>query len=126
VDGRWTQHPTSIYGQFQRAINRTTEDMVAKYGDIVTTGFTGDRVAEAIAVEGVDVMVIYGREYDLWLEGIDPDLQAAMARAYNRWGAEMREQSGGRVLASGPVPLDDVTRTGGSPDCPSRGGTARA
>ena len=97
VDGRWSQHPTSIYGQFQKAINWTTEDMIAKYGDIVAEGFTGDRVASAIAVEGVDVMVIYGPEYDMWLEGIDPELQAAMARAYNRWGAEMREASGGRV-----------------------------
>ena len=61
--------------------------MVAKYGDIVTEGFTGDRVAEALEIEGVDVMVIYGPEYDMWLDGIDPELQAAMARAYNRWGA---------------------------------------
>ena len=74
----------------------------------MTAGFTGDRVAEAIEVEGVDVMVIYGPEYDLWLDGIDPELQAAMARAYNRWGQEMRETSGGRVLTSGPVPLNDV------------------
>ena len=74
-------------GQFQKAINWTTEDMIAKYGDIVTEGFTGDRVADALEIEGVDVMVIYGPEYDMWLEGIDPELQAAMARAYNRWGA---------------------------------------
>ena len=80
VDGRYTQHLTSILGQFQKAINWTTEDMIAKYGDIVTEGFTGDRVADAIAMEGVDVMVIYGPEYDMWLEGIDPELQAAMAR----------------------------------------------
>jgi predicted TIM-barrel fold metal-dependent hydrolase len=111
VDGRWTQHPTSIYGNFQRAINWTTEDMIAKYGeDLVVKGFTGDRVATALEPEGVDVMVIYGPEYDMWLDGIDPELQAAMARAYNRWGAEMREQSGGRVLASGPIPLNDVAR----------------
>jgi hypothetical protein len=90
VDGRYTQHLTSILGQFQKAINWTTEDMLAKYGDIVTEGFTGDRVADAIALEGVDVMVIYGPEYDMWLDGIDPELQAAMARAYNRWGQEMR------------------------------------
>ena len=107
VDGRWSQHPTSIYGNFQKAINWTTEDMIAKYGeDLVLKGFTGDRVATALEAEGVDLMVIYGPEYDMWLDGIDPELQAAMARAYNRWGAEMREQSGGRVLASGPVPLN--------------------
>jgi len=110
VDGRWTQHTTSVYGQFQKAINWTTEDMIAKYGDIVTEGFTGDRVAKAIEVEGVDLMVIYGPEYDMWLEGIDPEMQAAMARAYNRWGAEMRETSKGKVLTSGPVPLNDVAR----------------
>jgi predicted TIM-barrel fold metal-dependent hydrolase len=110
VDGRWTQHTTSVYGQFQKAINWTTEDMIAKYGDIVTEGFTGDRVAEAIEIEGVDLMVIYGPEYDMWLEGIDPEMQAAMARAYNRWGAEMRETSNGKVLTSGPVPLNDVAR----------------
>src|SRR4029079_17631283 len=34
VDGRFSQHPTSIYGQFQTAINWTADDMVAKYGDI--------------------------------------------------------------------------------------------
>ena len=59
-------------------------------------GFTGDRVAHALEAEGVDTMVIYGPEYDMWLEGIDPELQAAMARAYNRWGQEMRETSGGQ------------------------------
>ena len=97
--------PTSIYGQFQKAINWTTEDMIAKYGeDMVMKGFTGDRVAHALEVEGVDAMVIYGPEYDMWLEGIDPELQAAMARAYNRWGQEMRETSGGKVITSGPDP----------------------
>ena len=78
----------------------------------MTKGFTGDRVADALEVEGVDVMVIYGPEYDMWLDGIDPELQAAMARAYNRWGQEMRETSGGARDHVGPVPLNDVTPRG--------------
>ena len=111
VDGRYTQHLTSILGQFQKAINWTTDDMIAKYGEeIVTQGFTGERVGAAIAQEGVDAMVIYGPEYDLWCEGMDPELQAAMVRAYNRWGQEMRETSNGVVNISGPVALHDVTR----------------
>jgi uncharacterized protein len=110
VDGRWTQHPTVLYGQFQKVIDWTAEDMIAKYGECVTTGFRGDAVARALDVDGVDVAVIYGPEFDMWLEGIDPELQAAMARAYNRWGADMREQSGGRVITSGPIPLNDVSR----------------
>ena len=110
VDGRFTQHDTILYSQFQKAIGWTYEDMVAQYGELATQGFTGDRVARALQVEGVDQMVIYGPEYDMWFEGIDPELQAAMARAYNRWGQEMTESSGGRVLTSGPVPLTDVGR----------------
>jgi len=110
VDGRWSQHKTSLYGQFQKAIGWTTDDMLEQYGDIVVEGFTGDRVANALAVDGIDFCVIYGPEYDMWLSGIDPELQAAMARAYNRWGADMRESSNGRVITSGPVPLNDVGR----------------
>jgi predicted TIM-barrel fold metal-dependent hydrolase len=111
VDGRWTQHDTILYGQFQKYIDWTKDDMIAKYGeDLVVGGFTGDRVARALAVDGIDLCVIYGPEYDLWPDGIDPDMQAAMVRAYNRWGADMREASGRRVHTSGPVPLQDVTR----------------
>ena len=50
VDGRWTQHDTSLYGQFQKAIGWTAEDMVAQYGELATEGFTGDRVAAEGAV----------------------------------------------------------------------------
>lgn len=110
VDGRYTQHTTSLYGQFQKAIDWTAEDMIEQYGEVAIQGFKGDLVRDALAVDGVDMAVIYGPEYDMWLEGIDPELQAAMARAYNRWGQEMRETSGGRVLTAGPVPLNDVSR----------------
>ncbi len=110
VDGRYTQHPTVLYGQFQKLINWTQEDMIAKYGDCMTLPFRGDLVAEAIARDGIDIAVIYGPEFDMWYTGIDPEMQAAMARAYNRWGAEMAETSGGRVLAAVPIPLNDVTR----------------
>src|SRR4029079_4805099 len=68
VAGRGSQHPAWIYGNFQKAINWTTEDMIAKYGsELVEKGFTGDRVATALEAEGVDVMVIYGPEYDMSL-----------------------------------------------------------
>jgi predicted TIM-barrel fold metal-dependent hydrolase len=111
VDGRWSQHPTNLYGQFEKMLGWTEGDRRKKYGDqIVDEGFRGDLVVEALKAEGVDLMVIYGPEYDLWSANLDPELQAAMARAYNRWGQEMTETSGGRVLVSGPVPLNDVTR----------------
>jgi predicted TIM-barrel fold metal-dependent hydrolase len=110
IDGRYSQHATVLYGRFQEAVRWTTENMVAKYGEVVNRGFDGPGVAESMRVEGVDLMVLYGPGYDMWVEGIDPALQAALARAYNRWAEEMRETSGGRVLAAGPVPLCDITR----------------
>ncbi len=110
VDGQYNQHPTVLYGRFQEAVRWTTEQMVAKYGEVVNRGFDGASVAESLGVEGVDLAVLYGPGYDMWIEGIDPELQAALARAYNRWAEEMRETSGGRVLAAGPVPLNDIAR----------------
>lgn len=111
VDDRFTQHDTILYGQFQKVINWTKDDMIAKYGEeLVLGGFTGQHVANALAVDGIDVMVIYGPEYDMWFEGIDPELQVAMARAYNRWGADMRATSGNRVHTAMPIPLNDVSR----------------
>ena len=110
VDGRYTQSVKTLYGRQQEAVRWTTEAMTAKYGDAVARGFDGPSVAESLAVEGVDLCVLYGPGYDIWIDGIDPDLQAAMARAYNRWAEEMRETSGGRILAAGPVPLNDITR----------------
>lgn len=110
VDGRYTQSLKTLYGRQQEAVRWTTEEMTAKYGDVVAKGFDGASVADSMKVEGVDLMVLYGPGYDMWLDGIDPDLQAAMARAYNRWGVEMRETSGGKVLTAAPVPLNDITR----------------
>jgi predicted TIM-barrel fold metal-dependent hydrolase len=111
VDGWPAYHDTALYGSFQRYIGWTQADQVAKYGETLALGgYTGATVAEALAVDGIDVAMIYGPEFDLWIEGIDPDLQAAMVRAYNRWGQEMYETSGHRVLVSSPVPLNDVGR----------------
>jgi len=110
VDGRYTQSHKTLYGRQQEAVRWTTEAMIEKYGDVVNRGFDGASVAESLKVEGVDLAVLYGPGYDMWLDGIDPDLQAGMARAYNRWAEEMRETSGGRILSAGPVPLNDITR----------------
>ena len=110
VDGRYTQSHKTLYGRQQEAVRWTTEAMREKYGPVVDKGFDGASVAESMKVEGVDLMVLYGPGYDMWVDGIDPDLQAGMARAYNRWAEEMRETSDGLVLAAGPVPLGDITR----------------
>jgi predicted TIM-barrel fold metal-dependent hydrolase len=110
VDGRWNQDMSRLTQRTEPLHNWSHQEQIERFGDCARYGFTGQRVADALAVEGVDVCVIYGPEFDMWLENIDPDLQAAMARAYNRWGQEMRQDSGGRVNVSGPIPMTDVRR----------------
>ena len=80
----------------------SAESLVEKYGDVVLREFDGPGVRDSMRPEGIDLMVLYGPGYDMWIDGIDGELQAAMARAYNRWAAEMRDTSGGRVLAAAP------------------------
>ena len=46
----------------------------------------------------------------MWSDFIDPEMQAAMARAYNRWGHEMREASDNHVHISCPVPILTTSR----------------
>lgn len=111
VDDRYTQHDVTIYGNFMSYIDWTYDDMRNKYGaDVVDAGFPGNAVADGMKLDGIDLMVVYGPEYDLWTEGIDPELQQALCLAYYRWGQEMYETSGGRVIVSGPLPLNDITR----------------
>ena len=110
VDGRYTQSHVTLYGRQAEAVRWTKDRMVEKYGDVVLREFDGPGVRDSMRPEGIDLMVLYGPGYDMWIDGIDGELQAAMARAYNRWAAEMRDTSGGRVLAAAPVPLCDVGR----------------
>jgi len=110
VDGRYTQSHKTLYGRQQEAVRWSTEEMRERFGEVIDKQFDGPSTAAAMRREGVDLAVLYGPGYDMWLEGIDPDLQAAMARAYNRWGEEMRDTSGGLILTAGPVPLNDITR----------------
>src|SRR4051794_21381323 len=108
VDGQPTQDANNFRPELRQAVRWTRDDMVAKYGELMTKGFTGDRVAAALEVEGVEVAVIYGPEHEPWFDGIDPEMQAALCRAYSRWGQEMRETSNCRISVSAPVALVDV------------------
>ena len=112
---RWSTAATRSTRRASTAISRRpstgpTEDMIDQFGELMTKGFTGDRVAAALEVEGVDTMVIYGPEFDPWVEGIDPEIQAALCRAYNRWGQEMYDTSGGRASCRGRCRSGRVTR----------------
>jgi predicted TIM-barrel fold metal-dependent hydrolase len=92
------------------ALRWSPEHVRERFGAAAARGFDALAVVEAMDGEGVDVAVIYGPGYDMWGDGIDPELQAAMARAYTRWLADYREASGGRIIGASPVPIADPAR----------------
>ena len=86
------------------------ETVLERYGDIAEDGFDAPAVVRALDVEGIEITVIYGPLYECWIEGMDPELACAIARAYSRWLAEYSAESGGRILGAAPLPLHDVGR----------------
>src|SRR5258705_11732744 len=81
--------------------------ILERFGDTARAGFSAPAVVDAMDVEGIDVSVIYGPLYQCWIEGMDPVLGAAIARAYSRWLAEYMAESGGRIVAAAPIPLHE-------------------
>jgi predicted TIM-barrel fold metal-dependent hydrolase len=107
-DGRVAYAQVMLPGEQVKALRWTSEETLRRFGKAAANGFDGASVGEAIAAEGVDLMVIYGPGYDMWFEGIDPDLAAALARAYGRWLADYSAASAGRVVGAFPLPIQDV------------------
>ena len=60
--------------------------------------------------EGVDVAVCFSGIglYATWSNELDPDLSAAMCRAYNNWMGDFCKTDSGRLYGMGIIPLQDV------------------
>jgi len=84
--------------------------MIDRFGEPAIKGWDAASYATAIAAEGVDLSILYGPGYDIWIPGIDPELAAAMAKAYCRWLTDYAKESGGRILGAAPLPIQDVGR----------------
>jgi predicted TIM-barrel fold metal-dependent hydrolase len=93
--------------QYQRW---TPARMIEVFGEPARRGWDGASVGAAYEQMGVDASVIYGPGYDLWVQGIDPALAEAMARAYCLWLVDYRAASRGRVIGAAPLPIQDVKR----------------
>ncbi len=112
VDGKsmWSDLPSRVgYEEGGQLPAAGSEEAVEKvFEEAFRNSWDAASVWRAQKAEGVDLMVIYGPGWDMWPNGIDPALQAAMVRAYNRWMAEYRADSGGHILGAAPLPLQDV------------------
>ena len=84
-----------------------TEGVYQKY---VEGGWTSKLQLEAMDTEGVDVAVIYPSRglCGVAIEGMDPMLANAIARAYNNWLHEFCQEDPQRLLASAMVSPFDI------------------
>jgi uncharacterized protein len=105
IDG---QEPMLHPPRTLEALRFTPDLILERFGDTARAGFSAPAVVDAMDIEGIDVSVIYGPLYQCWIEGMDPALGAAIARAYTRWLAEYMAESGGRIVGAAPIPLHDV------------------
>ena len=83
-----------------------TEEVYAKYA---RGGWTARLQLEAMDIEGVDVAVVYPSRglFALAIDGMEPGLASAIARAYNNWLYDFFQEDPQRLLASGMVsPFD--------------------
>jgi predicted TIM-barrel fold metal-dependent hydrolase len=87
---------------------RFQEQLDNKYSEFSQAGFEAAALVKGLDVEGIDVSVIYGPLYMMWLDGIDPGFSAALCRAYNRWLHDYSADSGGRIVGAAPLPIQDV------------------
>ncbi len=105
IDGRPAmQHPPGAL----EALRFDPQTIGQRFGDIAADHFSAQAVRRALDVEGIDVSVLYGPLYECWIEGMDPELAYAIARAYSRWLVEYIADAGGRLLGAAPIPFFDV------------------
>ena len=105
IDGK----PSSVHPPgAMDAIRYNPETIAKRFGDIAAEGFSARAMLRGLDVEGIDISVIYGPLSDCWIEGMDPKLACAIARAYSRWLAAYSAESGGRLVGAAPIPLHDV------------------
>ncbi len=84
-----------------------TEDVYKRFRE---GGWTSKLQLEAMDQEGVDIAVIYPSRglCGVAIEGMDPNLANAIARAYNNWLYDFCQEDPSRLLAAGMVSPFDI------------------
>lgn len=102
IDG--TLLPAGTQDQRRRATKEMArcEQVYRKYSG---GGWSSKMQLEAMDEEGVDVAVLYPTRglYALAIDGMDPELASAIARAYNNWLYDFCQVNPQRLMAAGMV-----------------------
>ncbi|MGH7772874.1 MAG: amidohydrolase family protein [Candidatus Binatia bacterium] len=94
--------------------------LMEKYSDVAARNFDGGSQLMAMDKEGLDVALLYPTRglFVLAIDGLDPDLAAAIARAYNDWLQDFRQVSPDRMYGVAmvaphniPAAVEEIRRT---------------
>ena len=80
------------------------------YQDSEDSGWDGASQIRAMGVEGIDVAVLFPTRalFTLSVDGMDPALAGAIARAYNDWMYDFCQESPDRLYGAGHIAPHDV------------------
>jgi len=102
--------------------NRSTEDFGyifasskrwrETFADALAAGFDPASNLRDMDREGIDMSVLFPTLglYIMWRDNLDPELSAAICRAYNTWLAEYCSTNGSRLYGVALIPLQDPAR----------------
>ncbi len=94
----------------RRMLQVTQTAQVDRYAHAERRGYDARSQLEAMDREGIDVAVLFPSRglFALAVDGMDPELAAAIARAYNDWLAEFCGENPQRLLGAAMLPPHDV------------------
>lgn len=97
VEGKILPIPRS--GENTALAKYRLETLKEKYSDVAARNFDGVSQVMAMDKEGIDVALLYPTRglFVLGIDGLDPDLAAAIARAYNDWLQDLRQAAPERM-----------------------------
>lgn len=92
--------------RFLERINRRGEGEMEQ----LTHGTTPEGMLRAMEVEGIDVAVVFRTmaAHVIGFDDIDPELSAALCRAFNRWLGDFCSTAPDRLKGGAQIPLQDV------------------
>lgn len=108
VEGKVMPKPAPVSSPTLAKVRK--EIIEAKYSDVAERNFDGVAQVRAMDKEGLDVAVLYPSRglVVLALDHMDPELAAAIARAYNNWLHEFCQTAPQRMYGAALVAPHDV------------------
>ena len=103
-------HPRLQEGRDSPELVRAAADNTARFADGIESNFDPASQLLAMDAEGIDVAILFPSTglHVLGMWGIDPELAAAISRAYNDWLHEFCQASPDRMYGSAMIAPQDV------------------